>query len=126
MKNPTRLVIVQALYQREITESSIARLLEDFFKLMELSQKEASFDYYSKVLQKIEKEEAALDKEIAQVLPQDWQLERLDKVLLVLLRAALSERQEEHWLPDYVEIAHVLLDKKVAAMANAILDKLAA
>ena len=125
MKNKTRLIIVQGLYQRAIAASSLERLLEDFSHLAELTKSKGDFEYFSKVVGKVVREEAVLDKEIAEALPDGWQVERLDKLLLSLLRAALAEREEANWLSDYVRLAYQLLDKKVAAMANAILDKLA-
>ena len=124
MKNLARLHIVQALYQRQIVQSSLDRLLKDFPSWQKGLARADSKDYFTRILTRIIEDEAGFDKNIARFLPKEWRLERLDKVLIAILRAGLAEKHEPYMVVDYVEIAHMLLDRKTAAMANAILDKI--
>lgn len=126
MKNKVRLTIVQALYQREIAKTEIDQIIKDYSGWQKHLSDKPNFIHFENILRTVVENEQALDEQIAKVLPAEWKLDRIEKVLLVLLRAGLAEREDKTMLPDYVELAHSLLDKKPAAMANAILDKLTA
>lgn len=126
MKNKVRLTIVQALYQREIAKTEINQIIKDYRVRQKHLSNEENLLHFENILRAVVAEEKTLDEQIIKVLPPEWKLDRLEKVLLVLLRAGLAEKTDKTMLPDYVELAHSLLDKKPAAMANAILDKLTA
>ena len=72
-----------------------------------------------------------IDRLIAERLPADWPMNRLDPVLLALLRAAAAEL----WMTDgppvrvvineYLDVAHGFFDPEAAQLANAVLDRIA-
>jgi N utilization substance protein B len=78
----------------------------------------------------LEKQEA-LDGLIAQTLPEDWPLARIDPVLRALLRAGGAELALADGPPvrvvinEYLDIAHGFFQGDEPGMANAVLDRMA-
>ena len=130
MKNKARLHIVQAIYQREIAHSALADLLADYPTQQKALADSKTFQHFEAILRYACDHQTELDQIISAHLPPDWTLARLEKVLLAILRAGAAEARHlssnmSDMVADYVEIAHRLLDRKPAAMANAILDHIA-
>ncbi|MEX0758672.1 MAG: transcription antitermination factor NusB, partial [Tistlia sp.] len=72
-----------------------------------------------------------LDDMLSAVVDEEWSVERLDKLLRVLLRAGLYELAYKYEVParaiisEYVAIAHDFFFGKEPAMVNGMLDRLA-
>ena len=71
-----------------------------------------------------------IDKEIKKLLSDDWDFNRLDKILIAILRSAFYEIMFQSNTPykviidEYVEISHSFFSGKEPNFTNAILDKL--
>ncbi len=130
MKNKARLYITQALYQMDVAETSLARVLKDFPDWQKGLADQNIRLHFETVVQDVVACKDQLDQLIAQHLPSNWPLERLDKVLLAILRAGVcevgahKEAAKSQIVHQYIDVAHDLLDEKTAAMANAVLDKI--
>jgi len=131
MKNQARWHIVQALYQCEIAHTALDDLLNHYQKETELAA-DSAYAHFADTIRYVLTHQEMLDHQIAAYLSARWSLDRLDKVLLALLRAGAAEKnlhpaknELAAMVADYVRIAHRLLEKRTAATAHAILDKLA-
>ena len=130
-----RIVAVQALYQRELTEAETEALIEEFIthRLTAPLGEEttADADYFAGIVRGVSTAQEQIDDTITATLPPQWALLRLDSTLRALLRAGCFELLLYKQAPpkalvaDYVDMAHAFFEEETAGMANAILDKIA-
>ncbi len=130
MKHKGRLYIVQALYQMDVAETELSRIVKDFPGWQKGLADPSIRAHFEAIVGDAAARKEQLDEVIAQHLPKDWPLTRLNKALLAVLRAGSSElvaaegEDSLEIIRHYVDVAHDLLDEKTAAMANAVLDKI--
>lgn len=136
-----RVAAVQALFQIDQTNDALD-VVNDQFLRHRLGQTEdqpeddgripqADAALFTKILRAAAGNAAALDAMIAQALPADWPLARLDAVLRSLLRAGAAELADPEGPPsrviinEYLNVAHGFFSGDEAKMANGLLDRLA-
>lgn len=140
-----RLAAVQALYQIASTGEDPAAVIEDFLRHrltgsgrdpeepdsegLDLDKVDAEF--FRDLVAGVAKESEDLDDMLSAVLAEDWPVERLARLLKLILSAGAFELG--HWpsvparvaVSQYVDLAHAFLDDRQTAMANGVLDQLA-
>ena len=80
----------QLLYQIEIQKEIDDEAIELFFETNEVNDREAK-KYIKDVINGIEKEKSAITDQITKNIKKDWQLERISKINLALLKLAIYE-----------------------------------
>ena len=136
-RSAARLAAVQALYQRQMEGTHLARLLDEFHQHRlgreiedaQYADAEVAFfdDLVSGVLARREEVDALLTERLAQ----GWSLERLDKTMLQILRSGTYELLARADVPtgsvisEYVDVAHAFFDAREAKFVNGVLDAVA-
>tara|TARA_B100001939_G_C16413086_1_gene393172 strand:- start:64 stop:447 length:384 start_codon:yes stop_codon:yes gene_type:complete len=111
--------IINSLNSRIIFDSSEDELINDINKSL-----------FSKLINEIIEKQIIIDKEIKKLLSDDWDFNRLDKILIAILRSSFYEIIFQSNTPykviidEYVEISHSFFSGKEPNFTNAILDKL--
>ena len=132
-----RLAAVQALYQLAMTDATVEEVTEQFLseRLKEevdgLSLAEADRKLFRRLVEGAARSADDYDNMLAGVLPEDWPLERIETLLLVLLRVAIHELADAPDTParvvitQYLEVAHAIFGGKEPGFVNSLLDRLA-
>ena len=141
-RSAARLAAVQALYQRDMDATPIARLLREFhdhrFGMTVEDESEtdhalidAEMDFFDDVVTGVDARREEIDELIAARLATGWTLARLDRTLLQILRCGTYELIARPDVPtgavidEYLDVAHAFFDAKDVKFANGLLDALA-
>jgi transcription antitermination protein NusB len=135
-RSAARLAAVQALYQHATSATPQAKLLAEFHEHRlggevegeQLSAADQSFfdDLVMGTLARM----TELDALITGFLGQGWTLERLDRLMLQILRSGAYELvarpdvRRAAVVLESVDVAHAFYDKREAGFVNALLDRL--
>lgn len=131
----SRIMVVQALYARESGEGNGADTSSDAAQSFlreaagggSLKPDKALF---AKLTEGVLESQSSLDALIAAIIPADQKIDRLDPVLLAILRAAAYEADARRETPapalisEYVAVAESLIGGPPVAFAHALLDKI--
>jgi len=132
-----RLAAVQALYQAELTDAPVEAVLAEFIALRlgeeidGVSLASADRGLLELLVRGVGKERDELDDMLAAVLDEDWPVERLETLLLILLRVGALELSRRPEAPvrvvvsEYVDLAGAFFGGKEPGLVNGVLDKLA-
>lgn len=132
-----RLLAVQALYQMSVNQEPAAQVIAEFLKhrvdedLEGLKHGAVNRDLMIQLVQGVSEQADTLDDMLAAVLDDDWTVERLEILLLALLRAATFELSERAEVParvvvsEYVDLANAFFDGRETSFVNGLLDRLA-
>jgi N utilization substance protein B len=132
-----RLAAVQALYQREMEATPVARLLNEFHQhrlgreIEEAQYAEAEVEFFDDVVRGVDARQEEIDAHLSERLAQGWSLARLDKTMLQILRAGAYELLARPDVPtasaisEYVDVAHAFFDAREAKFVNGVLDAVA-
>ena len=136
-RSAARLFAVQALFQIERSGASPEAVIQEFLEHRQdqeidgvhlVAPDQARFrSLVTGVCSEIED----LDNMLLAVLDVDWTLERLEPLLLVMLRAGIHEIASKHDVPprvvinEYVDLAHAFYSGKEPGLVNGVLDRLA-
>lgn len=136
-RSAARLAAVQALYQREMGGDPVPRLLTEFHAhrlgqdIEGVALLPADEPFFDDVVAGVAARQAELDGLIAGALASGWTLDRLDRPMRALLRAAVYELVARADVPaatvidEYVDVAHAFHDEAQARFANGLLDTVA-
>ncbi|GGD48023.1 transcription antitermination factor NusB [Erythrobacter arachoides] len=136
-RSAARLGAVQALYQRHMEKTALARLLDEFHqhrlgKEIEDDQyADAEIDFFDDVVSGVVAREDEIDGLLTAKLAQGWTLARLDKTMLQILRCGAYELVARADVPvgtaisEYVDVAHAFFDEREAKFVNGVLDAVA-
>ena len=136
-RSAARLAAVQALYQRHMEKTALARLLDEFHqhrlgKEIEDEQLEdAEVEFFDDIVSGVAAREEEIDGLLTARLAQGWTLARLDKTMLQILRCGTYELLARPDVPkasaisEYVDVAHAFFDEREAKFVNGILDAVA-
>ncbi len=135
-RSAARLAAVQALYQHASSRTPQARLIAEFHDHRlgaevegeQLSAADQPFfdDLVSGTLARLDE----LDALVASFLGSGWTLDRLNRLMLQILRAGAYELVARPDVPrtavvsEYVDVAHAFYEKREAGFVNALLDRL--
>jgi len=128
-RSAARLAAVQALYQMEMEETPLARLLHEFHE--DETYAEAEVDFFDDVVAGVDARREEIDALIVERLAEGWSLERLDRPMRAILRAGAYELVARPDVPvatvitEYVDVAHAFFDKRETGFVNGLLDAIA-
>ncbi|ESQ75364.1 transcription antitermination factor NusB [Asticcacaulis sp. AC402] len=132
-----RLVLVQALYQMELTGTGVETVIREFVDhrfdsdLDGEPMAHADEEFFSEGARSIVREQATIDPLVSSRLASGWRLERLDTTVRAILRAGAWELKFrpdvglEVVINEYVEIARAFFGETEARFVNAALDGVA-
>ncbi|ESQ91813.1 transcription antitermination protein NusB [Asticcacaulis sp. AC460] len=132
-----RLVLVQALYQMEITGTGVETVIREFADHRFDSDLEgeplaqADEEFFAEGARSVVREQGVIDPLITNRLASGWRLERLDTTVRAILRAGAWELKFrpdvglEVVINEYVEIARAFFGETEARFVNGALDGVA-
>ena len=132
-----RLAAVQALYQRHMEDTPLARLLDEFHQhrlgheIEDVRYAEAEVDFFDDVVSGVAARGEEIDALLSERLAQGWTLDRLDKTMLQILRAGTYELLARADVPtgtvinEYIDVAHAFFAEREAKFVNGLLDAVA-
>ena len=136
-RSAARLAAVQALYQREMEATPLARLLDEFHQhrlgreIEDAQYVEAEVEFFDDVVSGAIARQDEIDALLTERLAEGWNLARLDKTMLQILRAGSYELLARADIPtgaaisEYVDVAHAFFDEREAKFVNGLLDAVA-
>ena len=136
-RSTARLAAVQALYQMEMEQTPLAKLLHEFHEhrlgatIEDATYAEAEVDFFDDIVAGADARRAEIDALIAGRLAEGWSLERLDRPMRAILRAGTYELIARLDVPvatvitEYVDVAHAFYDKRETGFVNGLLDAIA-
>ena len=136
-RSAARLAAVQALYQQEMEDTPLPRLLKEFHDhrlgatIEDETYHEAERDFFDDIVIGADARRAEIDSLIGERLAQGWSLERLDRPMRAILRAGAYELIARGDVPvasvisEYVDVAHAFYDKRESGFVNGLLDAIA-
>jgi N utilization substance protein B len=141
-RTASRVAAVQALFQSEQGPENAETVIDQFVRhrLGELPGTggfedgrvpDAEVPLFARIVRSAARQQDTIDRMIAEALPSDWPLARLDPVLRALLRAGGAELAMADGAPpkvvinEYLDVARGFFDGPEPGLANAVLDRLA-
>ncbi len=136
-RSAARLAAVQALYQRQMENTHLAKLLDEFHQhrlgreIEDVHYADAEVDFFDDVVGGVVARQDEIDTLLTERLAASWKLERLDKTMLQILRAGTYELLARADVPtgtaisEYVDVAHAFFDQREAKFVNGVLDAVA-
>lgn len=139
-RSAARLAAVQALYQQSVSGTPTPRLLNEFHRHRlgaELDAEdggdrlaEADRPFFDDIVSGSLARMPELDSAITRFLGNGWTIDRLDRLMLQILRCGAYEILARPDVPrgavvsEYVDVAHAFYDAREAGFVNALLDRL--
>lgn len=141
-RTASRVAAVQALFQSEQGPENPESVIDQFVRhrLGEIPGSDgfedgrvpdAEVPLFARIVRAAVRQQDTVDAMLAEALPADWPLTRLDPVLRALLRAAGAELGMADGPPsrvvinEYLDVARGFFTGPEPGMANAVLDRLA-
>lgn len=136
-RSAARLAAVQALYQKQIERTPLARLLNEFHQHrlgQEIEGDEyaaAEVDFFDDIVAGVDARRDEIDERLVARLAPGWTLARLDKTMLQILRCGVYELiarpdvTTATAISEYVDVAKAFFDDREAKFVNGILDAVA-
>lgn len=141
-RTASRVAAVQALFQSEQAPESPETVIDQFVRhrLGELPGTggfedgrvpDAELPLFARIVRSAVRQQDTLDRMLAEALPPDWPLGRIDPVLRALLRAGGAELAMTEGAPakvvinEYLDVARGFFTGPEPGMVNAVLDRLA-
>ena len=141
-RTASRVAAVQALFQSEQASENPETVIDQFIR-HRLGDTAAEHGYedgripdaevplFAEIVRAAVRQQDTVDAMVAEALPSDWPLARIDPVLRALLRAAGAELSAIGGAPakvvinEYLDIARGFFTGPEPGLANAVLDRLA-
>ncbi|GAA4052965.1 transcription antitermination factor NusB [Parerythrobacter jejuensis] len=136
-RSAARLAAVQALYQKDMEGTALARLLNEFHQhrlgreIEDDQYADAEVDFFDDLVSGVDARREEIDDLITGKLAGGWTVKRLDKTMLQILRCGTFELLARADVPaaaaisEYVDVAKAFFDDREAKFVNGILDALA-
>ncbi|WEK47690.1 MAG: transcription antitermination factor NusB [Candidatus Andeanibacterium colombiense] len=137
-RSSARLSAVQALYQHDMEGTPAARLIDEFHQHRlgreiddEGEMADAEIAFFDDIVRGAIARREEIDAIIEARLSAGWNLKRLDKTMLQILRAGTYELLARPDVPlgsaisEYVDVAHAFFDRPEANFVNGVLDAVA-
>jgi transcription antitermination protein NusB len=141
-RTASRVAAVQALFQSEQAQENAEAVIDQFIRhrLGELPGTggfeegrvpQAEVPLFERIVRTAAAEQDTIDRLLAEALPRDWPLARIDPVLRALMRAGGAELSMSDGPPakvvinEYLDVAHGFFTGDEPRMANGVLDRLA-
>ncbi|MET0240449.1 MAG: transcription antitermination factor NusB [Sphingobium sp.] len=133
-RSAARLAAVQALYQKEMEDTPLPVLLNEFHQhrlgatVDDVTYVHGEVPFFDDVVKGVDARRDEIDALIAGKLAKGWTLERLDRPMRQILRAGTYELLARIDVPtgtvvnEYVDVAHAFYDQKESGFVNGLLD----
>jgi N utilization substance protein B len=136
-KSVSRLAAVQIMYQLSMTDTSVVEVINHYESLLTsktldesmsmMAAPDTSFvkDLVIGTYPQIE----SIDEIITKYLDESWSIDRIDVLLLNILRCGVYEIKDALSVPpkvvisEYLSISDAFYDSKISGLVNAVLDK---
>jgi N utilization substance protein B len=132
-----RLAAVQALYQMDLTGTSLTRIVAEFEnhrlgKELDGEQyKDADPAWFRSTVSGVVQRQKIIDPIINASLPEDWPLSRMDVTLRSILRCAVVEFLARQDVPakviisEYLDVTKAFFEGEEPRLVNGVLDRIA-
>jgi transcription antitermination protein NusB len=136
-RSTARLAAVQALYQQEMENIPLAKLLDEFHQhrlgqeIEDVRYADAEVSFFDDLVRGVEARRAEIDAAIAARLSEGWSLDRLDRPMRQILRCGAYELIARIDVPtatvisEYVDVADAFYAKREKGFVNGLLDAVA-
>ena len=136
-RSAARLAAVQALYQRDMEGTGLPKLLDEFHQhrlgreIEGATYADAEVPFFDDVVRGVDARREEIDLQLSEKLAEGWNLKRLDKTMLQVLRCGAYELIARADIPtgavisEYVDVAKAFFDDREAKFANGVLDAVA-
>ena len=136
-RSAARLAAVQALYQKDMEGTPLAKLLNEFHQhrlgqeVEDEQYADAEVDFFDDIVRGVDARREEVDAAIEARLASGWSLRRLDKAMLQILRSGTYELLARADIPkaaiisEYVDVAKAFFDDREAKFVNGLLDGVA-
>ncbi len=141
-RTASRVAAVQALFQSEQAQDNPEKVIDQFVRhrLGELPGTggfeegrvpDAEVKLFARIVRAAIAQQDTTDRMLAESLPADWPLARIDPVLRAVMRAGAAELGMSDGPPakvvinEYLDVAHGFFTGEEPRMANGVLDRLA-
>ena len=141
-RTASRVAAVQALFQSEQGPENPEAVIDQFLRhrlgpppdnggFEEGRAPHADVALFQQIVRAAARQQEVIDRMIAEALPSDWPLARIDPVLRALLRAGAGELAMSEGAParvilnEYIDIARGFFNGAEPALANAVMDRVA-
>ncbi|MBV8613585.1 MAG: transcription antitermination factor NusB [Acetobacteraceae bacterium] len=141
-RTASRVAAVQALFQSEQAHDSAEAVIDQFVRhrlgalpgtggFEEGRVPRAEVPLFARIVRAAVAQQDTIDRMLADALPPDWPLGRIDPVLRALMRAGGAELALSDGPParvvinEYLDVAHGFFSGEEPRLANGVLDRLA-
>ena len=137
-RSAARLAAVQALYQQEMEQVPLPRLLHEFHahrlgaKIGDVQYREAETAFFDDVVKGVDSRRGEIDAAIVAALEgSGWAIDRLDRPMRQILRASGYEFLARPDVPigsaiaGYLDVAEAFYDSRERKFANGVMDAVA-
>jgi N utilization substance protein B len=136
-RSAARLAAVQALYQMDVSGTSVLDALAEFEafwigrEVEGIEFKPSDIEFFRNVITGVVESQRAIDMKIDKALSEGWPLRRVEAVLRAILRAGGYELMYRKDVParvvitEYVDVTHGFYGDDEPGLVNAVLDNLA-
>jgi N utilization substance protein B len=137
-RSASRLAAVQALYQLLSSDEPKIKMVITEYQKYRLGAEIEGDQYvdadpalFADICEGAWERGTELDEAIAPYLNADWSLDRIERVILAILRAGAYELIARPDVPtpviinEYVDVCHAFYDRTEASFVNGVLDKVA-
>jgi N utilization substance protein B len=146
-RTAARVAAVQALFQSEQAQTNPETVIDEFVRhrlgalpgpehlggggFEEGRAPAAHVPLFGEIVRAAVRQQDRIDKLIAESLPPEWPMARLDPVLRAVMRAGSAELLSTSGPParviinEYLDVSHGFFDGEEPRMANGVLDRLA-
>lgn len=136
-RSAARLAAVQALYQQEMEDTPVPRLLKEFHDhrlgatIEDAQYHVAEREFFDDIVTGVDARRDDIDSAITGKLASGWSLKRLDRAMRAILRAGTYELIARpdvtvaSVISEYVDVAHAFYDKRESGFVNGLLDSIA-
>jgi transcription antitermination protein NusB len=113
-RSASRLAVVQALYQMELSGQDCETALREFIahrlghEIEGQTYAEADEKYFSEIVRGVVERQGEIDRAIARFLVKEWPFDRIDATMRATMRAAAFEMIDRHAVPARVVVSEYL------------------
>lgn len=133
-RSVARLAAVQALYQQQMENTALPRLLDEFHQhrlgreIEDDHYADAEVDFFDDIVSGVDARRDEIDELLQSKLAEGWKIARLDKTMVQILRCgtyellARADVSKKIVISEYIDVAHAFFDDKEAKFVNGVLD----
>lgn len=133
-RSAARLAAVQALYQQQMENTALTRLLNEFHQhrlgqeIEDAQYADAEVDFFDDIVSGVDARRDEIDELLQSKLAEGWKIARLDKTMVQILRCgtyellARADVSKKVVISEYIDVAHAFFDEREAKFVNGVLD----